>query len=107
MGDDSDENGSKIVLFSIIAGIVTTLLFGSYVYTWSESNGQDVEKREWRKEHQQVLDKRFEEIKQGQKEISAQNEKNYDRTQELLQQLVEEQKKTNEKIQTQQQRSHK
>lgn len=87
------ENGVFVTLVSSGVALIFTLILASFAYTWSEVKAQDEEKKEWRKEHQQVLDKKFEEVKQAQKELASEIRQDTDKTQQLLQQLLEEQRK--------------
>lgn len=93
------ENGMFIALVSGGVALLTTLIFASFAYTWSETGRQDTEKKEWRKEHQQVLDKKFEEVKDQQKELAKALDQNNDRIQEMLRTLLEEQRKMNQRRQ--------
>lgn len=89
------ENSMFVSLVSGGAALIVTLVFASFTYTWSEVGRQDTEKKEWRKEHQEVLDKRFQEIKENQKELASSISQSNDKTQKILEQLLEEQRKLN------------
>lgn len=83
----------------IISGVVflgITLIMGSYGYIWSEMKGEQDEKREWRKEHQQVLDKRFDKLEQGQDKIQESVNRNEIDNKVLLNEILIEQRKANE-----------
>jgi esterase/lipase len=91
--DEIDIGG---LMLKIIAGVVslgTILVLGAYGYTWSEMKGEQDEKRQWRTEHQRVLDKRFDELKQGQEKINDTVNRNTDDTKMMLQQILDEQKR--------------
>lgn len=87
------DNGLFVALVSGGVALFTALIFSSFAYTWSETGRQDGEKNEWRKEHQQVLDKKFEEIKTAQKELASNIEQSNDKVFEILQHVLEEQRK--------------
>lgn len=96
-----ESGGLNNLLMAVIGGLmalVTTLILASYAYTWAESNKQTDEKVQWRKEHQQVLDKKFEEVKQNQQRLADRIEESNDKTRDLLQQVLEEQRKYSERI---------
>jgi hypothetical protein len=98
-GIDSLDTGD--LMFRIIAGVVslgTVLVLGAYGYTWSEMKGEQEEKRQWRQEHQRVLDKRFDELQQGQEKLNDTVNRNTDDTKVLLQQILDEQKRTSDNI---------
>jgi hypothetical protein len=89
-------NNSMFV--SIMGGIVAfilTLVLGSYSYTWSEAKSDQEEKNEWRAKHEERLDRRFDEIKQGQDKLRDSIEKINDNTNSLLKEILEEQKRSN------------
>jgi septal ring factor EnvC (AmiA/AmiB activator) len=99
MSNDTDyRNGSSHVLIGGVLTLTITLLLGSYIYTWSETGRQDDEKQKWRGEHNQVLDKRFDEINKKQDKLEALVTNNNNKTQELLMELINSQHRTNEKI---------
>lgn len=86
---------------TIIGGAVflgLTLIMGSYGYIWSEMRLEQEEKREWRQEHQRVLDKRFDELKQGQDKLEETVNKSANDTKQILQQILDEQKRVSEDI---------
>lgn len=95
------------ILVNIIGGVTVlgiTLILGSYGYTWGELKAEQDEKHQWRKEHQEVLDKRFDEIKEGQKELQHGQDnledlvnRNQDNTKDILKEILEEQKKITDK----------
>jgi Spy/CpxP family protein refolding chaperone len=95
-----NENGglNKIVI-TILGGVVflgITLIMGSYGYIHSEMKVERDEKHEWRKEHQQVLDKKFEELKEGQQKIEDVVNRNEVDNREILREILTEQKKMND-----------
>lgn len=88
-------NGNGL-LIRILAGVISLgiiLILGSYGYTRSEIQAEQDEKKEWRKEHQQVLDKRFNELKQGQDKLTDTINRTTDDTKDILKQILEEQRK--------------
>jgi len=85
----------------VISGVVSlgvVLVLGAYTYTWSEMKSEQDEKRQWRQEHQRVLDKRFDEIKQGQEKLVGMIDKNTDNTRDMLQQILVEQKRVSDSV---------
>lgn len=90
------ENGMFVSLVSGGLTIIITLILGSYGYTWSETGRQETEKHEWRKDHEVGLDKKFEEVKQGQKQLADAVSRNNDQLQQILLQILDEQKKANQ-----------
>jgi len=85
----------------VISGVVSlgvVLVLGAYTYTWSEMKGEQEEKRQWRQEHQRVLDKRFDEIKQGQEKLVGMIDKNTDNTRNMLQEILIEQRRVLDKV---------
>jgi uncharacterized protein YlxW (UPF0749 family) len=93
---------------SVVGGAMAlsaTLILAGFAYTWAESSTNVKEKSEWRKEHQQVLDKKFEEIKANQERLAQKIEQSNDRTRDsndrtrdLLQQVLEEQRRFNDRV---------
>lgn len=104
----NDEHHSSGTLNGLFLGIATgamalvvTLILASYAYTWAQSSRDAEEKSQWRKEHQQVLDRKFEEVKQTQERLAQKIEESKDSTRELLQQVLEEQRRYNYRIEEQ------
>jgi len=105
MNDDcenkkNDTRGSDMTI-KVLSGVISLgviLVLGGYTYTWSEMKGQEDEKRQWRQEHQRVLDKRFDEIKQGQEKLVDMIDKNTDNTRDMLQQILIEQKRVSDNV---------
>lgn len=84
------------LLISIISGVIAlgmTLILGSYGYTWIELKAEQEEKRAWRTEYQRVLDRKFEEVKQGQDKLLSIVHDNNTTTKDILLQILNEQKK--------------
>ena len=80
----------------IISGVIalgTTLVLGSYGYTWLEINGEKEEKRVWRKDLQESLDSRFSEVRKGQLELSEKINASGEVSKTLLLEILAEQKK--------------
>lgn len=90
-------SGSLNVFISIGATLIVTLILGSYVYTWLESDNQSKEKKEWRIQHEQTLDKRFDELKLKQDRIETAVHESHDQTALLLQQLIDRNKAIDDK----------
>jgi hypothetical protein len=78
------------------AALIVVLVLGSYGYTWSESGRQEEEKNKWRDAHEKALDKRFDEVREGQKQLTEAVNKNNDKTTEVLMQILEEQRRYNQ-----------
>lgn len=101
---DEDEDDSSAIgelMLKVMTGVISLgvmLVLGAYGYTWSESRDQAQEKYQWRTEHQKVLDKRFDELKQGQEKVSDKIDKNTDDTREMLQQILNEQKRVSDNM---------
>jgi hypothetical protein len=105
--EDEPSNVGELML-KIIAGVIslgTILVLGAYGYTWSEMKGEQDEKRQWRTEHQRVLDKRFDELKQGQEKINDTVNRNTDDTKMMLQQILDEQKRVSDNMRTEKRNS--
>lgn len=86
------------LLTGIISGTVAlgiTLILGSYGYTWLEVKAEQEEKRVWRRDFQEELDKKFTEVKQGQKELVATVNETNTTTKMMLSEILNEQKKQN------------
>jgi hypothetical protein len=93
--DEKGKNGMTIKILSGVVSLGIILILGAYGYTWSEMKSDQDEKREWRQEHQRVLDKRFEEIKQGQEKLGDKFDKNTNDTKDILQEILVEQRQMN------------
>ena len=93
----NNETGTSLIPIFMGAGfaLVTTLLLGSFIYTWSETGDQTKEKQQWRDRHEISLDKRFAELKQGQKDLTDLVNKSNDNTKDILWQILEEQRRSN------------
>jgi septal ring factor EnvC (AmiA/AmiB activator) len=87
------QNSTFATVVGVACTLSATLLLGGYAYTWSGLEEERKEKIEWRKTHDEQLDKRFDEVKKGQKELSDELSKNNDNVKELLKQILDEQKK--------------
>lgn len=99
--ESNDSGGMNSFFVTVIGGamaLITTLILASYAYTWAESSKNVDEKTQWRKEHQQVLDKKFEELTKTQERLAEKIEQSNDRTRDLLQQVLEEQRKYNDRV---------
>ena len=84
------------VIMSFLSGIISlglVLVLGSYGYTWSETKSGQEEKREWRKEHQAILDKRFDALERGQDKIERTLDIKINETKDMLQQILNEQQR--------------
>lgn len=95
---------SNNTTFAVVIGtsgtLVLSLILGSYGYTASEIDKERVEKREWRKEHQQTLDKKFDEVKDKQDKLAETIDKNNEDVKDILRQMLDEQKRSNQMRQT-------
>lgn len=101
MDECDSRKGRNDMTMKIISGVVSLgviLVLGAYTYTWSEMKGEQDEKRQWRTEHQRVLDKRFDELKQGQERIAETFNRSSDVTKEMLQQILNEQKRVSDNV---------
>lgn len=101
--DDDCENhiDRDELMIKIVAGVVslgTVLVLGAYGYTWSESKSEQTEKKEWRQEHQRVLDKKFDEIKHGQEKLESMINKSDSNVKDMLQRILDEQKKVSDNL---------
>lgn len=101
MDECDSEKGKNDMTIKVISGVVSLgaiLVLGSYTYTWSEMKSEQEEKREWREKHQEMLDRRFEEVKQGQQKLVDMIDKNTDNTRDMLQQILNEQKRVSDNV---------
>lgn len=87
------DNSLKGGLVAVVSTLIGSLLLGSYLYTWSADGKQTDEKKEWRSEHNRVLDKNFDELKQNQKNIEKVVTENQKDVQKTLQEILLEQRK--------------
>lgn len=99
------ENSTFSTIIGVVSMLFITLLLGSYTYTWSGLDDEQKEKREWRQKHEEALEKKFNEVRQGQEKLADAVNKNNDNTKEILLQILEEQKKTNQLRSTQPRRN--
>lgn len=84
---------------SIMGGTIAfilTLVLGSYGYTWGESKADTEEKAQWRSEHEKLLERKFEEVRQGQEKLKDSFERTNTDTRELLKQILDEQRRANQ-----------
>ena len=96
--NDSKGDDMTIKVLAGITSLGTMLILGGYGYTWSESKLEQTEKREWRQEHQRVLDKRFEEIKIGQDKLVERIDRSSNNTQDMLQRILDEQHRLSDNV---------
>jgi hypothetical protein len=97
---DPCKRGNDMTM-KVLTGVVslgTLLVLGAYGYTWSEGRDQNQEKYQWRQDHQRVLDKRFEELRQGQDKLADKLDKNTGDTKEMLQKILDEQKRVSDNM---------
>jgi hypothetical protein len=95
---DSRRKGLDMTI-KLLGGVIslgTVLVLGGYGYTWSEMKFEQEEKRQWREKHQQVLDKKFEEVKQGQEKLTELINRKEETNNNLLEKILDEQRKANE-----------
>jgi hypothetical protein len=90
-------NNIDIKILSGVIGLGTILVLGAYGYTWIELRSEKDEKHDWRQSHEIILDKRFYELKQGQEKIENIVTKNSNETNNLLQQILNEQQRSKHK----------
>ena len=91
-------NGNGQISKAIIGAMCTLFVLvvvGSFGYSMSIEQSQNTEKERWRSEHNRVLDRRFDEVKQGQEKIEKKVEQAADRTDELLREILMQQQLTN------------
>lgn len=86
-------NGMLMGIISVVIALGTTLVLGSYGYTWLEINAEKEEKRVWRKDLQESLDTRFSEVKKGQVDLSEKINASGEVSKTLLMEILAEQKK--------------
>lgn len=89
-------NNTFATVVGLIGSLLGTLMLGSYIYTWNALADERKEKTEWRDKHNEQLDKRFSEVKQSQEKLTDAVNRSYDKTSELLEQLLDEQRKANQ-----------
>ncbi len=87
------DNSVKAGLIGIVATLVGSLLLGSYLYTWSADGKQEEEKKQWRSEHNRVLEKNFDDVKENQKNIEKVVTENQKDVQKTLQEILLEQRR--------------
>lgn len=89
------------IAMKFISGVVslgTVLVLGAYGYTWSETKTEQEEKRNWRVEHQRVLDNKFDELKKGQEKLEGVLNVGILDTKYMLQRILDEQKRLSDGI---------
>ena len=91
MADNSIKGG----LIAVVSTLIGSLLLGSYLYTWSADKEQTTEKKEWRSEHNRVLEKSLQEIKETQKQTAQETKENQNQVRETLQKIFLEQQRKN------------
>ena len=87
------DNSVKAGLIGIVATLIGSLLLGSYLYTWSADGKQTEEKKEWRSEHNRVLEKNLQEIKETQKQTAQETKEYQNQVRETLQKILLEQQR--------------
>jgi hypothetical protein len=87
----------KSRLVEIGVSLLITLVLGSYAFTWKEIQVEQDEKRQWRDKHEAQLDKRFDEVKASQKELTDAVYKSREDIRQLLLQILEAQTKQQKK----------
>lgn len=90
-------NNSMFV--SMMGGTITfilMLILGSYAYTWNELKSDGEEKAQWRLQHERQLDRKFEEVKLGQREVRDSLERSNNDTRDMLKQILDGQKQAKE-----------
>ena len=91
MADNSIKGG----LIAVVSTLIGSLLLGGYLYTWSADKEQTTEKKEWRSEHNRVLEKSLQEIKETQKADNQENKTYQQQVRETLQKILLEQQRKN------------
>ena len=91
MADNSIKGG----LIAVVSTLIGSLLLGGYLYTWSADKEQTTEKKEWRSEHNRVLEKSLQEIKETQKQTAQETKENQNQVRETLQKIFLEQQRKN------------
>lgn len=89
-------NKEQDVFMKFLGAIVSLgiiLVLGSYGYTWVEAKDDQEEKRDWRKDHQAQLDRRFDDLKHGQERLEDALNKNNEESKNMLQKILDEQRK--------------
>lgn len=84
---------------SMMGGTITfmlMLILGSYAYTWNELKTDGEEKAQWRLQHERQLDRKFEEVKLGQREVRDSLERSNNDTRDMLKQILDGQKQAKE-----------
>jgi len=94
--NNKNHNGMVMPIISGVLALGITLVLGAYGYTWSEMKNEQNEKHQWRSEHQQVLDKKFKEVKEGQQKIEELVRRKEEDTSMILKEILDEQRKANE-----------
>lgn len=88
-------NGLLMGMISGIVALGTTLILGSYGYTWIEIKTEQEEKRVWRKDFKDALDAKFAEVTKGQAELSDKLHASDVTTKTILSEILAEQKRQN------------
>ncbi len=89
------DNSVKSSLMGIVATLIGSLLLGGYLYTWSADGKQTEEKEKWRSEHNRVLEKNLQEIKETQKTTEKDTKEYQKELQKVLQEILVEQRRKN------------
>ena len=92
----TNENGQAVKFILGVSGTLLVLVvIGSYGFTLAVEQSLITEKERWRSEHNRVLDRRFDEVKQGQEKIEKKVEQTAEKTGELLKEILMQQQLTN------------
>ena len=94
--DECDNERGRDMTMKVLAGVIslgTILILGAYGYTFSQSRDDAQEKYQWRQDHQRVLDKKFDEVKQGQEKLADKLDRNTSSVEGMLQKILDEQKR--------------
>lgn len=86
-----DHTGLLVGVLSGAIGLGTTLILGSYGYTWVEIKSEQEEKRIWRNEYNKELDKKFEEVKERQEKLTTMVHENNTQIKDMLVRILNEQ----------------
>jgi hypothetical protein len=75
-------------IMGLAAALLTTMLGGSFLYTWSADQSNVSEKREWRDRHESNHSREVQTYTDNQKRIEEKLDRRYDETQKVLQEIL-------------------
>jgi len=102
-----EEHGTHTTgwIMGLAAVLLTTMLGGSFLYTWSADSSNTEEKHNWRERHERQHEQSIGELKSNQKEIAEKIDRRYDDTQRVLQEILVETLATKRAAESQNKRS--